>query len=405
MSLATTARLGDVASFVRGITFKPEDVVPLGTPGSVACLRTKNVQAELDLSDVWGIPDSFVKRGDQYLRPGDVLVSSANSWNLVGKCCWVPTLRWPATFGGFISVLRGDESRIEPRFLYHWFSSPRTQATVRSFGQQTTNISNLNVGRCQGLLVPLPPLPEQRRIAATMDKADALRTKRRAAIAELDTLTESIFLDMFGDPLARGWRMTTVSAVARDAQGSVRTGPFGSQLLHSEFTDEGIAVLGIDNVVENEFRWEQRRYITEAKYQQLRRYTVYPGDVLITIMGTCGRCAIVPSDIPTAINTKHLCCITLDRSKCLPSFLQAYFLMHPIARAYLEKRAKGAIMDGLNMGIIKELPIPAVPIELQEAWAERSEHTARLRSSQRAHATALDEALASLQYLAFRGEL
>ncbi len=238
-----------------------------------------------------------------------------------------------------------------------------------------------------------------------MDKADALRTKRRAAIAELDTLTESIFLDMFGDPLARGWRMTTVSAVARDAQGSVRTGPFGSQLLHSEFTDEGIAVLGIDNVVENEFRWEQRRYITEAKYQQLRRYTVYPGDVLITIMGTCGRCAIVPSDIPTAINTKHLCCITLDRSKCLPSFLQAYFLMHPIARAYLEKRAKGAIMDGLNMGIIKELPIPAVPIELQEAWAERSEHTARLRSSQRAHATALDEALASLQYLAFRGEL
>ena len=94
MSEAPTRHLGDVASFVRGITFKPGDVVPVGSPGSVACMRTKNVQSELDLSDVWGIPESFVKRADQYLLTGDLLVSSANSWNLVGKCCRVPQLQW-----------------------------------------------------------------------------------------------------------------------------------------------------------------------------------------------------------------------------------------------------------------------------------------------------------------------
>ena len=283
---------------------------------------------------------------------------------------------------------------------------------------RTPDIVNLATSRCSGanlprlgpkqlasFQIPLPPLDEQKRIAAILDAADALRAKRREALAQLDSLFQATFLDMFGDPVRSGWTMVTVEAVASSQSSAIRTGPFGSQLLHSEFVDEGIRVLGIDNAVANEFLEGEPRFITAQKYEQLRRYTVRPGDVLITIMGTCGRCAVVPDGISTAINTKHLCCVTLDHGRCLPEFMHAYFLEHPIARRYLERSAKGAIMSGLNMEIIKALPIPAAPLDLQHRFAAIDQSVEKQKASQRAHLAELDTLFASLQSRAFRGDL
>jgi type I restriction enzyme S subunit len=217
---STVVSLGDVAEFIRGISFKPDDVAPLGTPGTVACLRTSNVQAELDLSDVWAVPRPFVKRAEQLVQPGDILVSSANSWNLVGKCCWIPELPWQTSFGGFVSVLRPNPNKVEPRFLYRWFASGPIQALLRSFGRQTTNISNLNIERSRQLQLPLPPLPEQRRIAAILDKADELRAKRRTALAQLNGLTRSVFLEMFGDTRweKTRWPIVPLEALVRETR-------------------------------------------------------------------------------------------------------------------------------------------------------------------------------------------
>ena len=247
------------------------------------------------------------------------------------------------------------------------------------------------------LSLDLPPLPEQRRIAAVLDHADALRAKRHQVLVHLDSLTHSIFNEMFA-------AVPATSTVEAESS-LIRTGPFGSQLLHSEFVDEGIAVLGLDNVVGNEFRWGERRFITPTKYEQLRRYTVRPGDVLISIMGTTGRCVVVPDEIPVAINTKHICAITPNTASLNPTFLRAAFLWHPDSLAHLRRQAKGSIMDGLNMGIIKAMPIPVPPIAAQQQFAARADQVAVSREAVARSAASDDELFASLQFRAFRGEI
>lgn len=249
----------------------------------------------------------------------------------------------------------------------------------------------------ENLRIPFPPVAEQRRIAAILDHADALRAKRRQVLAHLDTLTQSIFHEMFGEEPAS----TTVEGIAVQ----IRTGPFGSQLLHSEFVDDGIAVLGLDNVVANKFRWAERRFITPAKYAQLKRYTVHTGDVLISIMGTTGRCVVVPDDIPTAINTKHICAITPDSARLHPVFLRAAFLWHPESRAHLLRQTKGSIMDGLNMGIIKAMPVPMPSLSSQREFAIRVSQVGVQSAITHRNRTAHDELFAALQSRAFRGEL
>ena len=151
--------LGENAALIRGITFKPADKCDPEAENAVVCMRTKNVQATLDQSDLIAIPSELVKNPAKMIARGDILVSSANSWNLVGKCCQVHELLYPSTAGGFISILRPTTEKLRPDYLYRWFSWGRTQHRVRSFGNQTTNISNLDHKRTLSLKIPLPPLP------------------------------------------------------------------------------------------------------------------------------------------------------------------------------------------------------------------------------------------------------
>lgn len=292
---------------------------------------------------------------------------------------------------------------VDQRFLLHYLRLPHM------VGQADKNSSGANLPRLSPKVlalfeIPLPPIEEQRRIAAVLDAADALRAKRRQAIAKLDTLTQAIFIDVMGQGGSGQWPVQSIESVAKAEKGSIRTGPFGSQLLHEEFTDEGIAVLGIDNAVGNEFRWGERRYISPEKYEQLKRFTVHPGDVLVTIMGTCGRAAIVPDDIPAAINTKHLCCVTLDAATCQAEWLWACLRFHPDVLHQLGA-THGAVMPGLNTGRIKQARIPVPPREVQEHFAtlKRAVDDEMLRA--KSVAGHLDTLFASLQQRAFRGEL
>lgn len=261
--------------------------------------------------------------------------------------------------------------------------------------------------------IPVPCLSEQRRLVAILDEAfDAIAKAKANAeknVQNARELSEEIFAAVTERHRPSSWARTTVEELAEQRRNAVRTGPFGSQLLHSEFVGEGVAVLGIDNAVNNEFRWGQRRFITRDKFSQLARYQVHPGDVLITIMGTCGRCAIVPNDIPIAINSKHLCCISFDARRCMPEFFHAYFLYHPEAREFLSSRVKGSIMEGLNMSIIKELPVRLPPLAVQHQivadYTKVRGECQRLVCSYERKLAALGELKQSVLHQAFSGNL
>jgi len=403
VSAAVTVRLGDVATFIRGITFKPEDVVPVGTPGTVACMRTKNVQAELDLSDVWGVADALVKRDDQYLHERDILVSSANSWNLVGKCCWIPSIPWRATFGGFVSVLRADPSRIDARYLFHWFGSGRIQATVRSFGQQTTNISNLNIERCLNQLLLLPPLPEQRRIAEVLDRAEALRAKRRAALAQLDTLTQSIFLDMFGDPATnpKGWPRRTLGEL-------IIVGPQNGLYKPADDYGTGTPILRIDAFYDGAVTKLATLKRVRLSLQEQEVYALREGEIVINRVNSpeyLGKSAVIPILHETTVFESNMMRFDVDRDVLHPQYLIEY-LQTRFVRAHILRSAKDAVnQSSINQQDVKAIPLVVPPFSTQRVFAQRVGATDRLKGMYVASRADLNSLFASLQHRAFRGNL
>jgi len=310
------------------------------------------------------------KKLDKLLaQEGDLLVvkSSGSKLNILsGKTAIVnKKLSNNIVSSNFLLRLSPRKDKVFPKYLWYLLNSQFSRNYVKTIVGATT-YPNLKWDLYSKHPVPYVDICEQKEIVKILDTADNLRQKRKEQLLFLDDYLKSIFLDMFGGK--EKYPRKKMLELAEDKKGSMRTGPFGSALKHSEFVDHGIAVLGIDNAVDNEFKWKRMRYITVEKYQALKRYTVYPGDVLITIMGTLGRSAVVPDDIPIAINTKHLACISLNRKIANSYFISYSTVNDPNVTQQLKRNTRGAIMGGLNLTIIKDLNLYLPPIELQKKF-------------------------------------
>lgn len=250
----------------------------------------------------------------------------------------------------------------------------------------------------------LPPMPDQRRIAAILDKADALRAKRREAIAKLDQLLQSVFLEMFGDPVTnpKGWPEGSIDIVASD-RSAVRCGPFGTQLKVHELTEAGVPLWGIENVHDNRFVGSPSKFVSPEKAIQLQAFEARPGDVLITRMGTIGRACVVPSNAPTGRISYHLFRIRPDPAKCLPEFLAATISRSGTFAQQLRRLARGAIMAGLNTTVLKEVKFLLPPLELQRSYLDKVAAIDAVLSRQLQSAAQLEHQFESLQHSAFTG--
>lgn len=344
------ARLGDVATYINGYAFKPEDWSDIGLP-------------IIRIQDLTGNSYQANRYNGEYapkyeVNDGDVLISWSAS---LGIYVWHGE---KAVLNQHIFKVVFDKEEVCKNFFVHQVESILERAVSEAHG---ATMKHLTKPVFDALPFYLPPMEEQQKIAAVLDKVSDLIAKRRQQLEKLDLLVKARFVEMFCNPIENAnWEFVNMADISTD----MRTGPFGSALRHNEFVETGIFVLGIDNAVENRFTYNRMRYITEEKYEQLKRYTVRPGDVIITIMGTVGRSAVIPDNIPKAINTKHLACLTINRSKAQPMFVCCAFQMHPEIRQQLTGQAKGAIMDGLNLTIIKKLSFKLPPLEIQNEFVK-----------------------------------
>lgn len=387
---ATTVRLGDVATFVRGITFKPADVLDEITVDAVGCMRTKNVQTQLDEKDVWFLPKNFVTSKNQMLQEGDLLVSTANSWNLVGKACWVPKLTYECTFGGFISALRATDTLIDRRYLYYWFTSSKVQAELRSFGNKTTNISNLSIKRANDLVVPLPPLPQQKRIAAILDKAAEIESKREEAIAKLDELASSIFTNSF---VSKGLPTRTLQQVCELITDGTHYTPKDIGSGYPFLTVKDMSSTGLD--------LEECSFISKEDFELVKAGNCSPqiGDVLFSKDGTVGKVHVVTED--TEFGVLSSIAILRPNSKIIHPQYLGYALKSPEILSSALAKKTGAAIRRIILANLKSLTIPLPTLNQQEKFVNEVNALHDLQSGCRLNLLKLNELLASLQHQAF----
>ncbi len=245
--------------------------------------------------------------------------------------------------------------------------------------------------------VILPPLAEQRRIAEVLDKTEALRAKRRAALAQLDSLTQSLFLDLFGDPITnhKGFPVSRMGDVC-----DVRDGTHDSPKYVSE---GGYPLVTSKNLTSGAVDLSEVNYISEHDYELIkRRSKVDRGDIIMPMIGTIGSPVLVEDEPYFAI--KNVALIKFTEASPLAIFIRQLLSSHYFDHLISQKN-RGGTQKFVSLGDLRGFLIPVPPLDLQREFARRVAAVEKLKTAQRAALAELDALFASLQHRAFRGEL
>jgi len=300
------------------------------------------------------------------------------------------------------TVESSDTSRTDIRFMFHQlkYLQPRFQASLRKGAAQphvyAKDIAKISIGH--------PPIYEQRRIAAILDKADEVRSKRKAALETLETLSQAIFIEMFGDPVSNpmGWPTAQLADLVDDKEG-IKCGPFGTQLSKSEYQHFGVPLWGIRHVNLG-FSIQTSEYLTPLKAGALASYSLRPGDIVMTRKGTVGNCALYPADFQDGIMHSDLLRIRINDS-AVPLFM-VHQLQHSRDIAHqIRLISGGAVMPGINVGKLKALRVLVPPLKFQKAFTNMVRQEGVQFNSSLGASNLKEQLLASLQQKAFQGAL
>jgi type I restriction enzyme S subunit len=391
---ARTARVGELAQQVRGVTYSADQAVAARVPGFIPILRANNItERGPSFDDLIFVPESVVG-AQQRLRANDVLIAtSSGSISVVGKAARI-TEDFDGGFGAFCKVLRPSD-KVDSSYFAHFFKTRDYRQRVSALAAGAS-INNLRNEHLDGFEIPLPPLPEQRRIADVLDRAETLRAQRRQALARLDALEEAIFRDMFGDPVTnpKGWPRKPMGAIGR-----VVTGNTPSRA-NAAYFGGSLEWIKSDNLnTPEDHATQATEYLSEAGRVVAR--VVPAGSILVTcIAGSpdcIGNAAMVSREV--AFNQQINALVPAE------GCLDFWYAQLRVGKHLIQAASTDGMKGMVSKSRFERIELIAPPQALQRVFAGRRDAIARLKSIQASALAELDALFASLQHRAFRGEL
>jgi len=307
----------------------------------------------------------------------------------LGEVHYVESDYWPLNTALWVKDFHGNEPKWVARLL-KWM---RLETHTRGTGVPTLNRNLVHV-----VPVLVPPLEEQRRIAAILDKADAVRRKRKEAIALTEELLRSAFLEMFGDPVTnpKGWEIVELEQVCHRVTDGTHQSP--------EWVTEGIPFLFVSNIVEGEIDFNVSKYISEESWVSLTaRCPIEVNDILYTTVGSYGNAALVRTEKRFCFQ-RHIAHIKPDSKKIHPKFLLGLMQSEGI-RQQADRQVRGVAQKTLNLRELKKFQVAVPPRNSQEQYVAFRTRIEGCLNNQRDSFATQSNLFNSLLQRAFCGEL
>ncbi len=293
-----------------------------------------------------------------------------------------------------------DINIVYSKYVYYYLSG---NIYILENGFKGAGLKHISKDYLANLPIPLPPLEDQKKIAAILDAADVYRQKTKALIAKYDELMQSLFLDMFGDPVSnpRGFEISTVG-VKCDVKGGKRI-PKGEELV-SENT--GFPYIKAGNIKSGHVTSKNLEYLLPKTREKLKRYIVEKGDICITVVGVnIGDIGLVPDELHLANLTENANKILIKDKTKLNNFYLAKYLQMDFVQKNIGSKTMAVGVPKLALFRIEQIELLIPPINLQDQYAERTTIIEKQKAQAQASLVKAEELFNSLLQRAFKGEL
>lgn len=380
-----------------GSALKVKDYVDDGIP----VLQGKNISNfQFNFSDIRYItPQKAQELIRSKVEVGDILFVKIGS---IGYSAEVTDLNgYPfAIIPANLAKVSIDYSKVDKNYLLFWLRSDTVVNYLKKNASKTAQPA-LSLGKIKQIPVVMPSLETQKKISAVLLKAQELIDKRKAQIEALDQLTQSVFLEMFGDPVSnpKGWDVKKLKDIAEIEDGD-RGENYPKQ---HELVSEGILFLSTSNFVNNKLDLSKVTYITKEKFSQLRKGKLRRGDLIVTLRGSIGNIVIFDEEgYDTGFINAQMAILRLKNVNRI--FFQQLYTSNSF-QLVLKKTQTGSSQPQLPLKNLKELEIIIPPLELQELFAATIQQINLKKELLLKSQAEIQNMFNSLMQRAFKGEL